>query len=127
MEAVRDGVRTALRVEGFAILTLCVVLYVYYGAGWILFAILILAPDLTMLGYLAGPSVGAKAYNAGHVYAGPVILWFAGALMEVQGLTAMAFIWGAHIGMDRVLGYGLKYPTSFADTHLGKLGRPVKP
>ena len=123
---VRDGVRTALRIEGFAILTLCVVLYAYYGAGWIFFAALILVPDLSMLGYLASPSVGAKVYNAGHLYIGPVLLWLSGAVLDSRWLTAAALIWGAHIGIDRALGYGLKYPTAFGDTHLGKLGKPAR-
>lgn len=122
----RDGVRTALRIEGLAILTLCVVLYAYYGAGWVLFAVLFLVPDLTMLGYLVSPSVGAKVYNAGHWYVAPVLLWFGGALLDIHALTAVGFIWGAHIGMDRALGYGLKYPTSFGDTHLGRVGKAAK-
>ena len=126
MIAAHDEVRTGLRLEGLAIMVLCVILYGYYGAGWVLFAVLFLAPDLTMLGYLASPAVGARTYNLGHLYAGPIVFWFAGAFVDLRILTAIAFVWGAHIGFDRALGYGLKYPSSFADTHLGRLGQSAR-
>lgn len=75
-----------------------------------------------VMGYLAGPRVGAVSYNLAHSYVGPVVLGVSAATHPV-GLH-LALIWAAHIGFDRLLGYGLKYPRAFGDTHLGLIGRP---
>jgi hypothetical protein len=88
-----------------------------------MFALLIFAPDLSMLGYLAGPRVGAIAYNLVHTWAAPVVLFVIGWWGGLPILLPLAFILGAHIGFDRALGFGLKLPTSFRDTHLGRIGR----
>ena len=113
---------TWLRVEGAAVLVGALVAYAAVDASWLLFAALLLAPDLAMLGYLAGPRAGAIAYNALHVYVGPAVLMAAG-LAGAAGSIPVALVWVAHIGMDRALGYGLKLPTGFRDTHLGTIGR----
>ena len=76
-----------------------------------------------MLGYLSGPRVGAAAYNAVHVYVLPLTLLLAGFIAGLPAAMASALIWIAHIGLDRALGYGLKYATGFGDTHLGRIGR----
>lgn len=114
-------VRIWLRAEGLATLAIAVVLYARADYSWALFAILFLAPDVSFTGYLAGPRLGAAAYNSLHSYVGPLLL--AGVLLAADGSLAVPLIWGAHIGFDRVLGYGLKYPSGFTDTHLGRIGR----
>ena len=91
--------------------------------SWPAFALLFLAPDLAMLAYLAGPRAGAIAYNLVHTYALALALMLAGFLVGVPAAAAGGLIWIAHIGFDRALGYGLKYPTGFGDTHLGRSGR----
>ena len=116
--------RLLLRLEGAAILAASAWLYALSDAGWLLFALLFLAPDVAMLGYLGGPRLGAALYNAAHTYALPALLAAAGALAGAPVLVALALVWTAHIGLDRMLGYGLKYPTRFGDTHLGPIGRP---
>jgi hypothetical protein len=113
-----------LRAEGLAVVLLAVALYAAHGSGWFLFLVLFLAPDLSMLGYLAGPRTGALVYNLAHTYAAPVLLAGAGLVVGLPLLPALALIWAAHIGLDRALGYGLKLPTGFRDTHLGRIGRP---
>jgi hypothetical protein len=119
-----DGApRRILRAEGGALALAAVVAYAHLGVGWWLFAVLALAPDLAMAGYLAGPRVGALAYNAVHATIGPIALGLVGALSGQQAALAVALVWLAHVGVDRMLGYGLKYPTAFADTHLGRIGR----
>lgn len=118
--AVSGSVRVWLRLEGLAALTAAAYLYARGGHSWPLFAALFLAPDLSFAAYLAGPRVGAAVYNALHSYIGPLAL--AVGLLAVGGSPAVALIWAAHIGFDRVLGYGLKYPTNFGDTHLGTIG-----
>ena len=95
-----------------------IALYVNQGGSLLMFLLLILAPDLAMLGYLANPRVGSVIYNTNHFYLLPVMLIVlslaAGATLGVQ----IGLIWFAHISMDRIVGYGLKYPTLFKDTHL---------
>ena len=113
--------RRLLHLEGLAVLVGALVLYFDAGYGWLLLVVLALAPDLSMLGYLAGPRVGALAYDLAHTYAGPVALGVAGVLSGADLATQVALIWLAHIGADRLLGYGLKYPTSFKDTHLQRV------
>lgn len=110
-----------LRAEGAALLIVSVLLYWLNGGSWWLFALLLLAPDVSTLGYLAGPRVGAAAYNAFHSYPLPTALGVFGLLWSAPLALAVALVWLAHIGMDRLVGYGLKYPTGFKDTHLGRL------
>lgn len=106
---------TILRLESLAMLAAAVVAYALLGGSWALFAALFLVPDVSLLGYLANPRVGAHVYNAGHSLIGPALL--------APFAPALAAIWLAHIGFDRALGYGLKHTSSFADTHLGRIGR----
>ena len=117
------GVKTILRLEGAAAFAAAVALYAHAGFSWPLFALLILAPDLAMLPYLIGPRAGAAAYNLAHTYALSVPLALAGYWLASPIALALGLIWTAHIGMDRMLGYGLKYASGFADTHLGRIGR----
>ena len=107
-----------LRLEGALVLVAAVGAYAATDLSWWLFAGLLLVPDVAMLGYGAGPRVGAAVYNAGHTYAGPLLLGAAAVGLGDILLGGMALIWAAHIGMDRALGYGLKHPTGFHDTHL---------
>lgn len=112
-----------LRAESAAALLAAVAFYGLNNFGWALFAICFLLPDLSMLGYLAGPQKGAAAYNAVHTYAVPLLLGVTSALTSTAIGVAIATIWFAHIAFDRMLGYGLKYRTGFKDTHLGAIGR----
>lgn len=110
-----------LRLEGLAVAVGAIVLYLDAGFGWLLLVLLILAPDLSMLGYLGGTKVGAASYNVFHTYGLPVALAVAGMVADADTATQVALIWLAHIGGDRFLGYGLKYPRSFKDTHLQRV------
>ncbi len=118
--AVSGDVRRWLRLEGLIVVAAAVLVYARGGNSWLLFGILFLSPDLSFAGYLRGPRVGAAIYNIFHSYIVPIALacgmWMAGRSIEIP------LIWVAHIGFDRLLGYGLKYPTGFGHTHLGKLG-----
>ncbi|WP_043231335.1 DUF4260 domain-containing protein [Bosea sp. LC85] len=118
--------RVILRLEGFMLGALCIWLFAGTGASWWLFAALILAPDLGMLLYLANPRLGATLYNATHSLIGPALLAIANLSLALPMALAIALIWAGHIAFDRGLGYGLKYPSLFADTHLGVLGPPRK-
>lgn len=115
--------RLILRAEGLAALALSAAAFARPDGAWLLFAGAFLAPDLFMLGYLAGPRAGAAAYNAAHSYLGPALLAAVAVLAAAHLALLAALIWSAHIGFDRALGYGLKYGSAFGDTHLGRVGR----
>ncbi len=117
------GVRWLLRAEGLAVFSVALAAYAQSGAGWGLFAALFLLPDLAFAGYLASPRAGALAYNATHTYVGALALLAAGLILAMPTALAAALVWCAHIGLDRALGFGLKYAGGFRQTHLGLLGR----
>ncbi|MBL8957257.1 MAG: DUF4260 domain-containing protein [Myxococcaceae bacterium] len=111
------SVKLQLRLEGLAITAVSAVLYARLGFGWGTFAALFLVPDVSFAGYLFGPRIGAACYNFMHGMIAPALL----AL--IPGMLPYALIWFAHIGFDRALGYGLKYPDAFGHTHLGMVGK----
>jgi hypothetical protein len=117
------AVGVVLRAEQVTVFLSGVIAYLVLGGSWLLLVPLLLAVDLSMVGYLAGPRLGAIAYNSGHnlvvALAALGIGWWAG----IGWLQLLALLWVAHIGMDRSLGYGLKLPSDFRDTHLGRIGR----
>ena len=121
--AATGGVAPLLRLEGLAVFAAAVFAYAFIGGSWPLFALLLLAPDLAMIGYRFGLAVGAAAYNAVHTYLAPAALGAAGLALGAPTMQALALIWIAHIGLDRALGYGLKYATGVGDAHLGRIGR----
>lgn len=100
--------------------------YLHMQGGWKLILLLLLVPDLSFAAYLAGPRVGAIGYNIAHTYAVPGVL-LAGAMLSGWAanvvLVHIALIHIIHIGLDRALGYGLKSPAGFQETHLGRIGR----
>ena len=107
-----------LRLEGASVLGLSVVFYHQSHASCILFPVLFLSPDLFMLGYFVNARVGAAVYNSVHTFFAPGVLIAVAILAYKWRLLPLALIWTAHIGFDRLLGYGLKYPTRFQATHL---------
>ena len=112
-----------LRIEGIAVAAAAIVAYAASGQSWWLFAALILAPDLSFLGWMLGPERGAHIYNAAHNYAVAAVLGLAGWWSGSGWLLAIGLVWATHIGIDRAVGYGLKYPANFHMTHLGPMGR----
>jgi hypothetical protein len=115
------SVPALLRAEGLIALAVAVTAYRYGGGTWLMFGVMFLLPDVSMLGYIASPRIGARIYNLGHTYIAPALLALAGVVMTAPVLHLMALIWAAHIGFDRLLGYGLKYPSAFGATHLGSV------
>ncbi len=107
-----------LRAEGAAIFLLALWAFHLSGAPWALFAALILVPDLFMLGYLAGPRVGAICYNLIHSYTPVLALGAILYALNIPLALPLTAIMVAHIGIDRALGYGLKRTSGFKDTHL---------
>jgi hypothetical protein len=122
---VTGAVRRWLRAEGLAVLALALWLYARGGHSWWLLLVLFFVPDVAFIGYAVGPRVGGVVYNALHSYVGAVLA--AVAAVSTGRSPVVALIWAAHIGFDRFLGYGLKYPSAFGDTHLGRIGRAARP
>lgn len=110
-----------LRLEGLAILAASTALYFRAGYSWWVFLLLLFAPDISALGYLAGPRIGSVAYNLAHTIVLPLAVGLAGWWLGQPVAVQVALIWLAHIGLDRALGYGLKYPDAFKNTHLQRV------
>jgi len=115
--------RAILRLEGAALALSAVFFFWHSHGSWLLFAVLILAPDLSFFAYLISPPIGAIAYNLVHSTIGPLVLLAAAVWFGCPRGESIALIWLTHVGIDRALGYGLKYQTAFGDTHLGHIGR----
>jgi hypothetical protein len=115
--------KTLLRLEELFLALLAFYLFLSLGYAWWWFLVLFLAPDISMLGYLFGPRIGAWTYNAVHFKALAVALFVLGSYLQVPWVAAAGLIMLGHSSLDRVLGYGLKYPDAFRHTHLGWIGR----
>jgi Domain of unknown function (DUF4260) len=113
--------RLLLHLEGVAVAVAALVIYFWAGHPWWLILVLALAPDLAMAAYAAGPRIGAAAYDVVHTYVLPVALGTVGVVADSDAAVAVALIWLIHIGVDRAIGYGLKYPSGFKDTHLQRV------
>jgi hypothetical protein len=111
------------RIESWAIFIASVYLYWYLDFNFILFVLLLFVFDIFMVGYFFNNRIGAYMYNLGHSVIFPPILFTIGFVTDTRVLIGFSLIWFAHIGFDRGLGYGLKFTSSFKDTHLGKIGK----
>jgi Domain of unknown function (DUF4260) len=115
------GPSPLLRAEALAVLALACAVYRNMGAPWLMFGLLFLAPNFSMVGYLANRRAGAWVYNAADTYIAPLIIAGVCYFGHMPALLPICVIWVAQIGFDRALGYGLKYETNFKDTHLGRV------
>lgn len=121
MSELTPPMRFILRLESLLVLLLSVAVYYSQHYGWGLFAACFLIPDISFLGYAFGKKVGAIGYNVAHSYIGPALCALLFIFFPQPFWIMVALIWCAHIGFDRMLGYGLKYAEGFAFTHLGRL------
>ena len=113
--------RILLHLEGLALFAAALVVYLDRDYSLLLAAALFLAPDVSFAGYLAGPRIGSYVYNAVHTLVGPLALGAVGVAADERAAVAIALGWLGHNGLDRALGYGLKYETAFKDTHLERV------
>jgi uncharacterized protein DUF4260 len=119
----QGAVRAWLRFEGLAAFGAGLALFGANDGNWLLIVPLLLLPDASVAGYLAGPRIGAFAYNAVHNWAPGMVALGLGAWLPSPAILLVAAVLIAHVGMDRAAGFGLKLPGSFQDTHLGHMGR----
>jgi hypothetical protein len=117
----QGAMRWTLRAEGLVYFLFALAAYHVLHGSWMMFLILFLLPDLSFAAYLAGPRIGAVVYNVMHSTIGPIVLVALGYVTRHPEFSWIALIWFAHVGFDRMLGYGFKYASGFKDTHLGKL------
>ncbi|WP_062207865.1 DUF4260 domain-containing protein [Demequina oxidasica] len=111
------------RVESAAIAVAVIVGMLVLGFGWWWLLALFLAFDLSALGFLANPKVGAMFYNAVHNYTGPALMVLIYFATDLRWVALVAMAWGFHVAVDRALGYGLKHDDDFQHTHLGWIGK----
>ena len=121
--AATGGVRLLLRLEGLTLFIGMTALYAAWGGSWLIYLLLFFVPDLSFLAYLSDARFGAVVYNTAHSYMAPMTLMTLGFGFASPLTLSIALIWLAHIGIDRALGYGLKYSAGFGFTHLGRIGR----
>ena len=117
------AVDVILRVESVAIFVGGVLLFLQLNGNALWLLPLLLAPDVSMAGYLGGPRLGSVTYNLVHNLVTALGLLAVGWFVPIAPLALAGAVLIAHVGMDRALGYGLKLPTDFKDTHLGRIGR----
>jgi hypothetical protein len=110
-----------LHLEGVVLLGLSLIGYAVLDGDWLQFALLFFVPDISIAGYLLRSSTGTVTYNVAHAYLLPAILGIYGLFNAQTIAIYLALIWFAHLGFDRMLGFGLKYPTRFSDTHLNRV------
>lgn len=127
--------KSLLKIEEFAQLTVCIVLLALFNHQWWTYLLLFIAPDIGMVGYLFNPKVGSWIYNLLHHKGLAILVGFSGLLFTTTplsdvvwhtelplALTAMLILYG-HSSMDRAFGIGLKYEDDFKNTHLGRIGK----
>lgn len=115
-------VKLFLRIESAVIFVFATLIYFFAALGpWWLYVALIFAPDIFMLGYIINPKFGSFTYNLFHIYFWSLALIIVGLFTDNLWLIWSGFVWMAHIGIDRAIGYGLKYEDGFKITHMQKL------
>lgn len=115
--------KNVIKLEEAAFFAAALLAFAKLDLSWWLFLGLLFVPDISALGYLAGPRLGALSYNLIHHRALALLFYFLGFSAANSTLLLASIILFAHSSLDRVFGYGLKYSDSFQNTHLGKIGK----
>ena len=114
-----------LKLEEAAITAISIYFLSIYNLGlpvW-LWILLFFSPDIGMLGYAVNTKTGAVMYNFFHHKGIAIIIAATGYFLQNEVVTAIGILLFAHSSFDRMLGYGLKYPDSFQNTHMGRIGK----
>lgn len=115
--------KTIIKLEELGLFILGIYLFSLLNFEWWWFLVLILAPDLAMLGYLFGNKSGAFFYNVFHHRGIAILVYILGCYLKMELLQLIGVILFSHSSMDRIFGYGLKYESGFKYTHLGEIGK----
>ena len=117
--------KVVIKVEEAAMFFLSIYLFNQLHFAWWWFALLLLAPDLSMVGYLLNNKIGAICYNIFHHKAVAIIFYITGLYLHNETLQFAGLILFGHASMDRMMGYGLKYSEGFKFTHLSVVGKKI--
>jgi hypothetical protein len=112
-----SNTRIFLILESTVIFLGSLLIYLFIGGNWIIFIILLFSPDI----FIKNSRIGSIIYNIGHIHVWAIILILIGILIDLDILILLGLIWISHISIDRAMGYGLKYPSDFKDTHMQKI------
>ena len=115
--------KSIIRLEELAMLGLSVYALTWYRADWWWYVLLVIGPDVSMIGYLGGNKTGAFVYNLFHHKAVAVLIFLMGYFLSTEWLVMTGVIIFGHSSMDRIFGYGLKTEKGFKYTHLGIIGK----
>ena len=115
--------KTIIKLEEIALFTLGIYLFTLLSFQWWWFLVLILAPDLSMLGYVFGNKTGAFSYNVFHHKGIALLIYALGCYLSIESIQLAGIVLFSHSAMDRMFGYGLKYEKGFKYTHLGEIGK----
>ena len=115
--------KNSLKLEELAQFVFGIYLFSNLDFEWWWFLVLILLPDMSMIGYAFGNKIGAYSYNFFHHKGVAILVYLLGIYLGSSVVELIGIILFSHSAMDRMFGYGLKYTTSFNDTHLGKIGK----
>lgn len=115
--------KSLIQLEELAMLGISIYVLCFLKARWWIYPLLLLGPDISMLGYVAGSKAGAICYNLFHHKAIAIVVFLAGFVNQANSLEIIGLILIGHSSMDRMLGYGLKNFTGFQFTHIGQIGR----
>lgn len=115
------SIRNVISLENAFACVICFLFYMHLDYSVILFFLLLFVPDITMIGYVFNPKIGATLYNIGHSFVVPYVVLAVAFFNDIPFLLMISLIWLAHIYLDRSIGFGLKYKYSFHETHLQKI------
>lgn len=115
--------KNILKIEEFTMFAISVYALFFLKAEWWCYLLLLLGPDISMIGYLVGNKTGAVIYNLFHHKGIAVGIFLAGLITSNSALQIAAIILFGHSSMDRMFGYGLKLFEGFKFTHLGVIGK----
>lgn len=121
MHKLWNAMKLTLKLEELAMFGLGVFAFNQLDFAWWWFLVLILMPDIGMIGYLINSKIGALSYNLFHHKGLAILIYFLGIYFANDVAQVVGIILFSHSALDRVFGYGLKYQSSFNDTHLGPL------
>ena len=113
--------KSVLKLEELLQFALGIYLFSTLSYTWWWFLVLILLPDIGMLGYLVNTKTGALTYNVFHHKGLAILMLLIGIYFEIEVMQLIGIILFSHAALDRIFGYGLKYADNFKNTHLGHL------
>jgi len=118
--------KNILKLEEAAMFVLSIYALSLFHADWWVYLSVLIAPDISFIGYTAGNRIGAVCYNLFHHKGIAIAIFLTGFLLQDEWIQIIGIILFGHSSMDRMLGYGLKLDRGFKYTHLGTIGKNIR-